>query len=152
MADCDEYFSDKHESDFNILSFSLQKSKQQAFSICNIILYSAVYSCLYSAVKDEQQETSRLRQQVEFVFGRTKRFLTLVVRKYVSKLTSSLKSISKVFLGFLLRVSLSGKWSTAGDEVHESRQEDETENCDCVQSTIRESSWLLEHVWEPNFT
>lgn len=37
-----------------------------------------------------------------------KNVLTLVVRKYVSKLTSPLKSISKVFLGFLLRDSFSG--------------------------------------------
>lgn len=56
------------------------------------------------------------------VLGMTKSLLTLVVRKYVSKLTSSLKSISKVFLGFLLRVSLSDKWSTAEEEEHERGQ------------------------------
>lgn len=60
------------------------------------------------------------------VYGTTEAVmvLTLVVRKYVSKLTSSPKSISKVFLGFLLRGSLSGRWSTIEDEVHENRQTD----------------------------
>lgn len=86
-----------------------------------------------------------------------KSVLTLVVRKNVSKLTSSLKSISKVFLGFLLRGSLSGKWSTAEDEVHESREKDQTENCYSARiqqgrTTIRESSRLLEEMWKPNFT
>lgn len=82
-----------------------------------------------------------------------KSVLTLVVRKNVSKLTSSLKSISKVFLGFLLRVSLSGKWSTAEDEVRENRRKIVTLHAfSRGRTTIRESSRLLEEMWKPNFT